>query len=112
MTLKPSEAEGLLRSRLGEPAKEPTKYVIGFSTRTGKVLAFHRETIETLIWFQPPAPPALDGVTLLTEANNGNSNLNGVLAPLARAGTLRVQIDSPTALQSFIDWYDGGVIVA
>ena len=112
MTLKPSDAEHLLRARLGEPAKEPTKYVIGFSTRAGKVFAFHRENSETWIWFQPPAPPALDGITLLAQPNNGNHHLNGVLAPLARAETLRAQIDSPTALQSFIDWYDGGVVTA
>ena len=112
MTLKPTEAERLLRSRLGEPAKDPTQYVIGFRTRTGKLLAMYRTISETRVWFQPPAPPALDGVTLLPDADNGNSNINGALLPLSRPDTLRVEIDGPAALQRFLDWYEGGAAVS
>lgn len=112
MTLKPAEAERLLSARFGEPAKPATEYVIGFRLRTGKVLAIHRQAVETRIWFQPPAPPALAGVALLAEPNNGNSNLNGPLLPLARADTLRVEIDSAPALHRFLDWYEGAVAPA
>lgn len=107
MTLKPVDAERLLTARLGEPAKVPTKYVVGFRTRVCKVLAIHRSNGATQVWFQPPAPPHMDGVTVLDKANNGNSNLNGPLLPLKEPGTLRVQIDTPTAMSRFLDWYDG-----
>ncbi len=50
----------------------------------------------------------LEGVKLLAEPNNGNSNINGPLLPLARPDTLRVAIDSAAALQRFVDWYGGG----
>ncbi|QCO54452.1 hypothetical protein EOK75_00615 [Pseudorhodobacter turbinis] len=111
MTLKPVEAERLLSNRFGDPAKAPTDYVIGFRTRTGKVLAMHRQASETRIWFQPPTPPEMDGVVLLAVPNNGNSNINGPLSPLARPDTLRVEIDTAAALQRFIDWYGGGSAV-
>jgi hypothetical protein len=58
VTLQIANAEAVLRSRLGDPVKSPTEYVIGFKTPTGKVLAVHREANETRVWFQPPAPPA------------------------------------------------------
>ena len=109
MTLKVIDAERLLIARFGEPAKAPTDYIIGFTTRSGKVLAMHRQASETRIWFQPPAPPPLDGVKLLADPNNGNSNINGALLPLTRPDTLRAEIDGPASLQRFLDWYDGGV---
>ncbi len=112
MTLKTVEAERLLTARFGKPAKAPTDYVIGFRTGTGKVLAMHRQAVETRIWFQPPMPPALDGVKVLADPNNGNSNINGPLLPLARPDTLRVEIDGPAALQRFLDWYEGGAALA
>lgn len=107
MTLPPKEAEQALLARYGEPAKEPTDYIMGFRTPVGRMLAIHRTTRETRIWFQPPAPPQLDGVTLLDDPNNGNSNINGPLAPLKRPDTQRVEIDSATALLRFLDWHDG-----
>lgn len=107
MTLAPAEAERLLRSRYGDPAKAPTDYVIGFRNSVGRVLAIHRTIETTCVWFQPPAPPHLDGVALLAKPKNGNSNINGPLAPLRRPDTQRAEIDSPTALQRFLDWYDG-----
>jgi hypothetical protein len=107
MTLKPADAERLLLARYGGPAKPASDYVIGFHSPAGRVLAIHRTIQDTSIWFQPPAPPLLVGVTLLSEPNNGNSNLNGPLAPLSRPDTLRVEIDSPAALQRFLAWYDG-----
>ena len=107
MTLSPNDAKKALLTRYGEPAKEPTDYIIGFRTPVGRVLAIHRTSQETRIWFQPPAPPQLDGVTVLDAPNNGNSNINGPLAPLKRPDTQRVEIDSATALQRFLDWYDG-----
>ncbi|GAP24085.1 hypothetical protein GLF_0967 [Gluconobacter frateurii NBRC 101659] len=107
MTLTPAEAERLLRSRYGEPAKVPTGYVIGFQNPVGRVLAIHRTNKTTCVWFQPPAPPPMVGVALLSEPKNGNSNINGPLAPLKRPDTQRAEIDSPTALQRFLEWYDG-----
>lgn len=109
MTLAIADAEAILRSRLGEPAKPPTDYVVGFATPSGKVLAIHREANETRIWFQPPAPPNLDGVSLMDSASNGNSNINGPLLPLRAPTTLRVEVDSRGALNSFLDWYAGSV---
>jgi len=105
MTLAIEDAEAILRSRLGEPAKPPTNYVVGFTTPSGKLLAIHREAKETRIWFQPPAPPSLDGVRLTDKASNGNSNINGPLLPLRAPTTLRVEVDSPGALHRFLDWY-------
>ena len=107
MTLTPSDAEQFLLTRYGEPAKSPTDYVIGFQNPTDRILAIHRTTQETRIWFQPPAPPTMEGVTLLDAPDNGNSNINGPLAPLKRPDTQRAEIDSPTALKRFLDWYDG-----
>ncbi len=107
MTLTPAEAERLLRSHYGDPAKEPTDYIIGFRNPVGRVLAIHRTNQTTRVWFQPPAPPHLDGVALLAGPNNGNSNINGPLAPLKRPDTQRAEIDSPAALQRFLYWYDG-----
>jgi len=105
MTLAIADAEAILRSRLGDPAKPPTDYVAGFTTPSGKVLAIHREASETRVWFQPPEPPNLDGVRLMTTPSNGNSNLNGLLQPLRGPSTLRVEIDSAGALNRFLDWY-------
>lgn len=107
MTLAIADAEAILRLRLGEPAKPPTDYVVGFTTPSGKVLAIHRVANETRIWFQPPAPPNLDGVQLMDAASNGNSNINGPLLPLRAPTTLRVEVDSPGALNRFLDWYAG-----
>lgn len=112
MTLAPAEAERLLRSRYGEPAKAPTDYVIGFRNPIGRVLAIHRINKTTCVWFQPPAPPPLAGVALLAAPKNGNSNINGPLAPLKRPDTQRAEIDSPTALQRFLEWYDGAPVEA
>lgn len=112
MTMNTADAERLLAARFGEPSKAPTEKIIGFRTRTGKVLAMHRQASETRIWFQPPTPPALDGVKMLADPSNGNSNINGPLLPLTRPDTLRAEIDGPAALQRFLDWYDGGVAPA
>ena len=107
MTLPIRDAEGILRSRLGEPVKTSTNYVTGFATRTGRVLAIDRVASETRIWFQPPAPPSLDGVRLLENVSNVNSNINGPLQPLRDPKTLRVEIDGGGALNKFLDWYAG-----
>lgn len=109
MTLAIADAEAILRLRLGEPAKPPTDYVIGFKTPFGKVLALHREAAATRIWFQPPAPPSLEGLSLMSDASNGNSNINGPLLPLRAPTTLRVEVDGPVALNRFLDWYAGSV---
>ncbi len=61
MSVPITTAEGGLRARLGEPGTE-VKYVLGFTTATGKVLALHRTASETRLWFVPPAPPKIDGV--------------------------------------------------
>ncbi|MEH2491361.1 hypothetical protein [Bradyrhizobium sp. AZCC 2230] len=108
MPLAIADAEATLRARLGEPSKPPTDYVIGFLTPTGKVLALHREANETRIWFQPPAPPKLDGVRLMDNPSNGNSNINGRLLPLRAPTTLRVEVDSLGALDRSLDWYASG----
>lgn len=39
MTLAIADAEAILRSRLGEPAKPPTDYVVGFTTPSGNMEA-------------------------------------------------------------------------
>jgi hypothetical protein len=107
MTLAIADAEAILHSRLGEPAKPPTDYVVGFTTPSGRVLAIHREASETRVWFQAPRPPNLDGVRLMDGPSNGNSNINGLLQPLRAPSTLRVEIDSAGALNRFLDWYAG-----
>ena len=107
MTLKPSDVESFCQTRYGAPAKEATDKIIGFATVTGKVFGFPRETTDTMIWFQPPAPPPIPGVTLLDKPNNGNSNINGPLLPLTRPDTQRVLVEDRSALERFLDWYDG-----
>jgi hypothetical protein len=107
MTLAIADAEAILGLRLGKPVKPPTDYVVGFKTPSGKVLAIHREATETRIWFQPPAPPSLDGVRLMQAVSNGNSNINGPLLPLRAPTTLRVEVASSGALNRFLDWYAG-----
>ncbi|MBR0557481.1 hypothetical protein J5J10_17485 [Ciceribacter sp. L1K23] len=105
MSVSIANAEKILRARFGAPVKAPTDYVIGFNTPPGRVLAIHRTNSELSIWFQPPAPPEIDGVRLIPYAKN--SNLNGPLAPLAAPSTLRVEIDTEGALIRFLDWYSG-----
>jgi hypothetical protein len=41
MTLAVADAEAILRSRLGEPTKTQTDYMVGVTTPSGKVLAMH-----------------------------------------------------------------------
>jgi len=106
MSLPIAVAEQILRGRFGEPTKPPTQYVIGFRNAVGRVLALHREAGETRLWFQPPAPPALEGVTLMINSVR-NSNLDGPLALLNAPDAFRVEVDSETALRRFLDWYDG-----
>jgi hypothetical protein len=110
VTLTAAEAETILRDRLGEPAKQPTDYVIGFRMPTGKVLAIHRQANEARVWFQPPRPPSLQGVRLMSDPSNGNSNLNGPLLPLRASTTLRAEVDSAAALLRFLDWYQEGLL--
>jgi hypothetical protein len=112
MTLEIEDAEQILQTRLGDPAKPPTQYVMGFETSSGKVLAIDRVASETRVWFQHPKPPEIDGVRLMDSPSNGNSNLNGPLLPLRAPTTLRVEVDSPAALNRFLDWYLDGVDAA
>ena len=107
MSVPIAKAEQILLSRFGVPAKEPTEYVIGFKTPLGRVLACHRTAAELRIWFQPPAPPEIDGVRLIKYAKN--DNLNGPLAPLSAPSTLRAEIATEAALNRFLDWYSGAV---
>ncbi|WP_197283305.1 hypothetical protein [Agrobacterium sp. SUL3] len=51
--------------------------MIGFKTTEGRVLALHRTLAETTLWFEPPAPPEMDGVRLSVE--NTVKNANGQL---------------------------------
>jgi hypothetical protein len=106
MSLPIARAEQILRGRFGEPAKAPTQYVIGFKTSVGRVLALHRDASETRIWFQPPGPPPLEGVSLLASSAK-NSNLDGALAELNSSSALRVEIDGEPALRRFLDWHEG-----
>lgn len=106
MSLPVAVAEQILRQRFSEPAKQPTQYVIGFRTRTGRVLGLDRRASETRIWFQPPGPPELDGVVLMASSAK-NDNLNGPLSPLNAADALRVEVGGEAALRRFLDWYVG-----
>jgi hypothetical protein len=108
MTLPVAVAEQILRRRFGEPAEPPTQYVIGFRTQTDRVLGLDLEANETRIWFQPPAPPELEGVAVITPSAK-NSNLNGSLSPLNVADSLRVEVDGEAALSRFLDWYAGSL---
>lgn len=106
MTLKPEVAERIFNERKMQPAKEPTKKIIGFLTSKGKIFAMPREQAETRIWFQRPAPPPLNGVELMRDGNDGNSNLRSFpLKPLYKTGSMRVVIQSATGLHNFLDWY-------
>ena len=104
MSLHPSTAEGVLRARLAEPIKTHTQKVIGFKTAAGRILALHREAAETRVWFMPPAPPTIDGITLMPKVAI-NSNLNGELEALNNENGLRAEVDNEAALHRFLDWY-------
>ena len=106
MSLSIQQARNILLDRYGEPAKKPTKYVIGFKNPSGRVLAMHNTIAKACIWFQPPKPPQMVGVVVLPEPNNGNSNINGPLLPLKAVDTQRVEIEDADALRRFLDWYD------
>lgn len=112
MTLSPKDAERALLARYGAPAKPETDKVTGFKTGAGRVLAIDTRGKETRIWFQPPAPPPMGGITVLPAPNNGNHHLNGPLAPLRHSDTQRVEVDSPSALQRFLDWHDGSFAIS
>ncbi len=76
MTLPIPAAKAILRQRLGAPVKD-VKYVYGFRTATGRVLALHPEQQETRLWYQPPEAPNLPGVrrhvaVILEPARNRN----------------------------------------
>jgi hypothetical protein len=58
------DAEAILGNRLGNPVKGH-RYVIGFATPSGKVLAIHREASETRVWFQPLAPTKIHGIHVM-----------------------------------------------
>lgn len=103
MSVPTTTAERTLRARLGEPGKE-VKYVLGFTTATGKVLALHRMASETRLWFLPPAPPKIDGVVLMPTSAK-NDDLNGQFAPLNTSSALRVEIATEGGLNRFLDWY-------
>ena len=103
-------AESILRARLGEPGKE-VKYVLGFTTATGKVLALHRTASETRLWFLPPAPPKIDGVVLMPTSAK-NDDLNGKFAPLNTSSALRVEIATEGGLNQFLDWFAGSTTAA
>ncbi|MBA4801828.1 MAG: hypothetical protein H2040_08175 [Euryhalocaulis sp.] len=107
MTLSIATAETIMRDRLGEPVKPPTNYVIGFKIASGKLIALDRRQLEPRPWFQPPAPPSIEGVRLLSSPSNGNSNLSGPLQPLRQPNTLRAEVSSAWALERFLDWYAG-----
>ena len=96
-----------LTACIQKPANPLTDYAVGFRTPSGKVLAVHREASQTLIWFQPPAPPNLDGVRLMDGPSNGNSDINDPPLPLQASTTLRVEVESQGALNRFLDWYAG-----
>lgn len=108
MKLPTASAEKELLRRYGAPAKSPTKYVVGFTTMTGRVLALDKAAADARIWFQPPKPPSLAGVFLMPSSAK-NSNLNGALSLLNSPDTLRIEIDSGPALHRFLDWYEGVV---
>lgn len=106
MTLPIPAAKAILRQRLGAPVKD-VKYVYGFRTATGRVLALHPEQQETRLWYQPPEAPSLSGVRRIPPAKN--ADLNGPVAALAGSETPRVEIDDADALHRFLDWYAGSV---
>ena len=87
MTLSIAVAEKFLRHRFEDPAKPLPQYIIGFRTATVRDLGLHQETNETRIWFEQPAPPALEGVALMTISTK-NSNLDGPLSPLNATSNL------------------------
>jgi hypothetical protein len=105
MTLAFANAEAILRSRLGEPTK--TGDVVGFTTLSGKAIAIFREASETRIWFQPPEPPKLEGVRLMSSPSTETSSISG---PLRESTTLRAEVDSRDALNQFLDWYLGSAL--
>jgi hypothetical protein len=114
MSISSAEASDLLRLRLGTPinlvSRGPRKglenqKILGFVTPNGRMLALDRESDhKTRIWFEPPAPPTLPGVSLqsLTPIN---ANLGGKLNHLNKRRGLQVELDSEAALTRFLDWY-------
>lgn len=104
MTLPISTAKAILRQRLGIPVKD-VKYVYGFKTPTGRVLALHADQKEARLWYQPPEAPKLNGVRHMAPAKN--ADLNGPMKPLSYPDTPRVELEDADALHRFLDWYLG-----
>jgi len=104
MSVPIATAEQTLRRRLGEPLKD-VKYVLGFKTSSGRLVAIHRIANETRLWFSPPAPPPMQGVTLMPKSAK-NDDLNGDFAQLNTPIAFRVEIATEDALNRFLDWYD------
>jgi hypothetical protein len=57
MTLSPTDTERALLDRYGEPSKAANDYISGFRTPVGRVLAIHRTTQGTRIWFSTERRP-------------------------------------------------------
>lgn len=115
--LTPEDAERILKGRLGAPINPVARgaragldndKVLGFAAPNGRVLALNREiSAATHIWFEPPAPPKIEGVSLRPNAPI-NANLSGSLAPLNKRAGLQVEIADEVSLTRFLDWYTGG----
>lgn len=106
MALIATEAEKILRTRLGDPEKKnQTKKIVGFVTTTGKVLAMPRDLKSTRILFEGPITFSIPGVVQLPKVSNKNSNINGDLSILRAGSTMHIQVETEAALQLFLDWY-------
>jgi hypothetical protein len=106
-------AEEYLASRL-ERTTEPTKYIAGFRTPSGKELALARTNRDVYVWVSL-LPPGLRGVTVSNRDNPGqpyaptqtrNSNLRASTPTLAEGHQAwYVRLDDLAALEQLVEAY-------
>lgn len=83
------------------------KKVMGFDAGNGKVLALDVEhsNLETVkIWIEPPTPPAMPGITVLTPKESHDLH-RAVLSSLGWKKGIYLQADGKDALLQLLDWY-------
>ncbi|WP_193368040.1 hypothetical protein [Pelagibius marinus] len=83
------------------------KKVMGFRTRSGKVLALdvYPENIDRVrLWIEPPEPASLAGVSLLSSKKCADLR-RPELNRLSDAEALYLEVETKQALHNLLRWY-------
>ncbi|WP_299809794.1 hypothetical protein [uncultured Roseibium sp.] len=82
------------------------KKVMGFRTRSGKVLALDvdGEYDEVEVWIEPPAPPAIIGIRILKPRESHDLHRTE-LAPLAKKAGVYLTAETKAGFEELLSWY-------